>query len=638
MKKRILAMLLAFAMVFGLAACQESGGTTAEPTESVTESAADSTGESDQAPTVVDGGDTDIYDDPGDGRFLLKRGMKVKDVDVEVVEKVIQETALAYYYANPNTQYDVFTPNTIMPESVGSGRITSRLAPEFAFKEMKYYGVCRSFTADIIWDAFHYVCGGLDGTGCGANMGRSVYEYGSMYKARARVNGTLGEVESVEWTDKQAMLDEMQNGGLRPGDFILATPNTGQSGHVLMFLGDCFDTGVDYIMHCWPVNGGKWDPETGKEGEEPFGGVTLQTAEEFIFTGNGSPNWNLRADRMTDIIAYRFTNFEPFQEAEFTDAAITRYNKRGLHTYKTPSVGIYETVLKGEQVTITETIDNQSDEDYWLTVTEHIAEGTEFVSSSSTTKDQGSYTDKGIIWHVKVPAYGSVDVSYVTKVTADAGTVLDYPTGTVGLLPTRNVRMKVGQSRITLDEEDELWALTKYIPDFLNTGTFMDMDFLNVVYKRVVGVETNFPKTVQEYLNMMYDVKFPAKTDSTYMLCEKKVLPAESEYLNTMRILRFSIGKCIYLPDLMNTDRALITKEEFFKEGDVLIEAHGYNMQTITDIDSVSISVYLGAGYILRHTTKGTTLEKFSDVWEKMQSYKIAIVLRPSYYYDLESK
>ena len=628
MRKRLLALLLTFSLVVGFTACGgNSEGTSKE---------ADPTQESSQASVEENGGEGDIYDDPGDGRFLLKRGMKVKDVDLEVVEKVIQETALAYYYANPNTQYDVFTENTLMPASTGSGRITSRLAPEFAFKEAKYYAVCRSFTADVIWDAFHYVCGGLDGTGTSYNMGVPIYEYGSMYKGRARVSGGIGPVEDVEWTDKAAMLDEMQHGGLRPGDFILATPNTGQSGHVLMFLGDCLGNGTDYIMHCWPVNGGKWDPETGVEGEEPFGGVTLQTAEEFIFTTAGNPNWCLAQDKMTDIIAYRFTCAKDFQDAEFTDAAITRYNKRGLHIVKTPSVGIYETVLPGEQVTITETIDNRSDEDYWLTVTEHVAEGTEFVSSSSTTKDQGVLTDKGVVWHVLVPAYGSVEVSYVTKVLATPGTVLDYPVGSVGLLPSRNVRMKVGQSRITLDQEDALWALNKFIPDFLNSG-FKDMDFLNDVYGKIIGVETNFPKTLQEYLNIIYDVKFPAKTESTYMLVRKKEIPEEYKFLETMELLRFAIGKVVYLPDLMNTDRALITKEEFFKEGDVLLEAHGFNMQTITDIDSVSISVYLGAGLVLRHTTKGTTIEQFKDVWAKMQSYKVAIVLRPSYYYDLEN-
>ena len=635
--KRVLAMLLACTLIFGLVACRQSGGTTTDPTENLSESKTESKEESKPVEDVVNSGDFDIYDDPGDGRFMLKRGMKVKDVDIEVVETVIQETALAYYYSNPNTQYDLFTPNTIMTANEGSGRITSRLAPEFAFNEMKYYAICRSFTADVMWNAFHYLCGGLDGTFCATNMGVTVYEYGVKYKDRAKVTGS-SDKETAEWTDKEAMLDEMRDGGLRPGDFILATPNTGQDGHVLMFLGDCLGNGTDYVMHCWPVNGGSWNQETGIEGEEPLGGVTLQTAEEFIFSATGTPNWNLRAEHMTDIVVYRFTTEESFQEYEFTDAAITRYNKRGLHTEKNASVGIYQTVLNGEQVTITETVTNKSGEDYWLTVKEYIAEGTEFVSSSSDTKDQGNFKDGCVSWHIKVPSYESVEVSYVTKVRAEAGIVLDYPSGTVGLLPTRNVRMKVGQSRITLDQEDELWALLTTMPSFLNTGEFMDLDFVNVVYKRIIGVEIDLPKTIQEYLDALYNVSYPPRTESTFMLCEKKDIPEEYKYLDTMRILRFSIGKCIYLPDMMNTDRSLITKEEFFKEGDVLIETHGYNLQTVTDIDAVSISIYIGAGLVLRHTTKGTTIENFSEVWRPMQSYKVAVVLRPSYYYDLESK
>ena len=614
MLKRWFAAFLALILVFGLAACGEKPAETGAPDQS--------TGES----IEENGGD----DDPADGRLVLKKGMTLAEAGTEVVEKVIQETAMAYYYANPNTQYDLFTANTLMSAALGSGRITSRLAPEFAYPEMKYYAVCRSFTADVYWDAFNYMIGGLNGTGCGTNIGPVVAEIGSLY---ASYCNTPEEKERM-FKNKTEFIDCIQ-ANMRPGDIILATPNTGQSGHVIMFLGDLFDSGIDYIIHCWPVNGGKWDPETGADGEEPFGGVTLQTAEEFIYTSKGSPNWSLVQNTMTDIIVDRFTTDEEFMNGTFSDAAITRYNKPGLQVVKDTTTTIYETILTGETLTITETLTNRSDEDYTVTVTEHLTEGVEFVKSASDGKDQGSLSNDSIVWKVKVPSYDSAQVSYTVRITAEAGTVIEFPSGTVSTLPTRPVRVKVGKSRITIDQEDALWNLTKYIPNYLNSG-FMNMDFLNVVYSRIVGYDINLPKTLQEYLDKLYDVKYPPRTESTYMLVRKKEIAAEDQFLVDMEMPRFAIGKAVYLEDMINKDRSFVAKEEFFKEGDILIEMHGYNLQAAKRDDQTSFCIYLGAGKVLKHSTEGTEVTTFASTFGILPANNVSIVLRPTYYYDAE--
>ncbi|MBR5739440.1 MAG: hypothetical protein IKY02_05565, partial [Lachnospiraceae bacterium] len=78
---------------------------TAAPTETPTE-----------APTEPQPTEED-HDYPTDGRFYLKPGMKVVDVDPEVVLKVFQETALAYYYKNPYAQYNTRTGQTALGEN-----------------------------------------------------------------------------------------------------------------------------------------------------------------------------------------------------------------------------------------------------------------------------------------------------------------------------------------------------------------------------------------------------------------------------------------------------------------------------------------------------------------------------------------
>ncbi|MBO4410823.1 MAG: DUF11 domain-containing protein [Lachnospiraceae bacterium] len=611
---------LLLAVLLLTSSCTGAGTTTLAPTEPPTAAPTEApTAAPTEAPTEPQPTEPD-YDYPTDGSFYLKPGMKVGDVDVEVVKKVIQETALAYYYKNPDCQYDVQAPHTVLG-TVGSNHLTPRQSPEETTPETPYFAVCRSLPPDIYWDAFNFKTPGIDATGFGAAIDpeTAVYEFGTEYKKYA------GKKTQC-FMDKEEFMAAIK-AGLQPGDVILATKNDGTAGHVLLFIGDCFGDGENYVIHSWPVKGGKWDQKTGVEKWEPTGAARLQRAEDIIYDVGPSPNWALNQDKMDKIVIIRFLDNAKFLKAEFTDAAVTRYNKQGLEVTKTSTSDVYDTVLTGEEITITEELTNHSAAGYVVTVVENIAEGTAFVSSDSTGADKGKSADGTVTWTVEVPAGGTVSVSYTVKVTAAGTQKLVFPAGAVSSLPTRAVQTTVGKSRLTDAEAQKLLTDAETAAQELVSEEFADLNFVNLFYEKLFGVKTALPENLSDYLTALYDVKKPVLGYDYFALVRKK---EPDQVLTDYIIPRCELGYYYHNQDYVkNFDRILYLKEEYFEPGDVLIEMHGANLQRYSHPESMSVNVYLGNGQVLSYSMEGVTMTTFAATFSVATKFNYVVVLRP---------
>ena len=68
------------------------------------------------------------------------------------LEKVIADTAIAYYLKGPDCQYDSFLISGLGGTRTALNRQTVCRSPEEASPQMRYYTVCSSFPIDVYYD------------------------------------------------------------------------------------------------------------------------------------------------------------------------------------------------------------------------------------------------------------------------------------------------------------------------------------------------------------------------------------------------------------------------------------------------------------------------------------------------------
>ena len=569
----------------------------------------------------------------------LKPGMTVREAGPEVVEKVIQETALAYFHANPNVQYNLATPLTVVGVQgedvpVGPLMCTNGMSPEDCAKEINYSGVCRSYTAEIWYNAFGIWSPGFNCSWVGMNLKKDpetvVFDYGGLYFNGENIPFEAPNAYTSE--NKEEFLKVMR-AGLRPGDVILAVPDksTGNTGHVIMFLGDCFGNGTDYVTHCWPIGGGRWNLETGVNVREPYGAAVLQTCDEFLFSEGSSPNWSMRKDTMVCIVVSRPSIAKKFQDLPFSDAAVTRYNCPGLVVKKTVSVNTYGLVLPGETITVTERFENRSNEDYEITVRECIPEGTAFEATLGADRIAGNE----IFWKVKLPASEFKEISYDLKVTAKPGTVIRAGRGRADTLPTRPWQVRVGASRFGFTESARLEALREGVPESMKPAEFEDLAFIKRFYREVLNREIALPDTLDDYIKALFTVAKPNEAFPE-ILVPKETLSAEEQAIADLTVPRCRAGKYFMLPgdEVKMEERILDALEPFFLPGDVLLTMHGENNTlSAKDPDGIAFYIVLGGGKVLSCRKAGISIECFNETVERFGKENLAVMIRPAYLY-----
>lgn len=566
----------------------------------------------------------------------LRPGMTIREAGTEVAEIIIQETAVAYFHANPYVQYNTAAPLTVvgkqgLDDPEGPAMCTNGLLPEEASEDHNYYGVCRSYTADIFWAAFRVRIPGFNSSWVGMNVIKHpetiVYSFGGIYFKGEKYPLEMPNAYTSE--DREEFLRELRK-GLRPGDVILATPDqsTGNSGHLIMYVGDCFGTGVEYVTHCWPLGGGKLDPETGRNKREPYGAATFQTADEFLFSTGSSPNWSLTKETMVSIIVLRFLLWDKVLDAPLPEDAVTRYHCPKLVIRKTSSVGTYGIALPRETVTVTEKFINKSNEPYSFTVRESIPAGTAFQGTAGAEKISGNE----IFWKVRTDASDAAEISYQVKITAKPGELITFAPGKADGIATRGFSFRVGASRLSFTDLYRLGEVQKEIPAALIPAEFEDLVFAKRVYRALFGRETGLPDTLDAFLKAVYDVReitpeYPA------VLVPKEKPDGEGEILSRLIVPCFQAGKYFMIPgDEARCDgRIFDALEQFFLPGDVYVSMDGENTTAAADPEHIAIAVFLGNGMELRHTAAGTELLPFRDTVEVFAKENFAALLRPTY-------
>ncbi|MBQ7566922.1 MAG: S-layer homology domain-containing protein [Oscillospiraceae bacterium] len=526
----------------------------------------------------------------------------------EQLQQALVETAFAYYYHNPYVQYDGRAIT-----SGGKGRQADKGAPEDADVDSQVYSVCSNYCEKNYYEAFGFAL--YDGvtrtrTWCCMPTGTAgiAYQY---IGPETPLSVTEGE------KDLQKALTESRK-ILEPGDIICGANS--ESGHAMMYVGDCFGDGKQYILHCW---GSSWITETGEDKKEGAGSIKLQTVDECCYATGTSPNWYLGSGRHSDL---GFAIMRPLDDPKCpkvpTPSAASRLLFPRLEIWRDTDRTKFTAAQPGEEIPVTVTITNNSKTEYKeLPVVEHLPENAALVEGSVT--NGAKIEGKDIRWSVKVPAGKTIQLTYKVKMPATIGETVLFPKGKVAEIETRETSLVVGGKELTIAQQT---AIADYGKTAAEGGkSFADLDFFNRFYGKALGIDLGLPKTTAELVRKL------TKVNGNY-LYRKTPVAAEDAALDRMILPLHFTG--LYVSSENNWSRVRDYNRAFYQPGDLFICLKDKNTNAVKRTSDVDLMVYLGGGRVLTHTAAGTEITLYAQSIGKALKYNVLMVLRPTLGYE----
>ncbi|MBO4412328.1 MAG: PT domain-containing protein, partial [Lachnospiraceae bacterium] len=526
----------------------------------------------------------------------------------EQKQQVLIQTALAYYYHNPYVQYDGKT----ITES-GIQRHMDSGTPEDAALDSEVYSVCSNYCYKVYWESFHYKILGYDyaRTRTWAALPKDeqqivVYQY----------RGIGGE------TDIEKALRESR-AILEPGDIIVGANS--DSGHAMLYIGDCFGDGIEYILHCY---GTSHDSETGVESVEGHGSIYLQPVDECVYAprkegqNNAVPNYYLGVSDHNSLgFAVLRPLLDPALSDEPTPSAYSRLRYPGLDIKRDLDRYKYKSALTGEEVSVYLTITNHWDTGYReLPILECVPEGTTLVEGSVT--DGALIQGNRIHWSVKIPAGQSITLTYKVRMDAHLGETVTFEYGFVDSIPTRETTLVIGGKGFN---ENQQAAIVQTARSLIGTyDPFADLQSVNDFYAKALGLNLGLPSTTQELLDLI------AKgSDSTGLV--KRTDPDPT--FDRMIIPLHFAGRQVPL-DGDNWSRTRDYWAAFYEPGDIFIGLFGANKYSVKGYANLDLFIYLGNAKVLHFKEKGYEVLSFGTTIARAIKYNVLIALRPTLAYE----
>ncbi len=512
----------------------------------------------------------------------------------ELVEALIQ-TAMSYYYKNPYCQYE----NTAL-NNEGTIRQTWEKSAEYASADQYHYSVCSSFITGVYYNAFGYLLGKRSATGAGIPYVTNLYgELGGP--------GTVFISKDNDEASLQKAAQEIR-GLLEPGDIVVSYGQGG--GHAMLFLGDVLGNGTNYLIHCWGST-----IKSGVDKIEGAGAIYLQPEDELIFgkTAAGKPNWTVsemrRANRF--VCVYRPFLAEDFVP-EIKPVAQSRMKYPNIVITRALDRSTYDSVRKGEQFTLTLTVENKSLQDYrGLKVTEVLPEGARLVSGKTEAL-------------LDVKAGGKESLSLTYEVTAEPGSTVSFAAAAVDEIPTQELSIRVGYEALSGSQQKALVKLAEQITDGqISAGS--DLKAMNEIYRLITGKSVGLPDTTEEYLRECLSLK---------MVGEERLLKLKPETDSNRALLQMQVpklygGLCRKIePSLY--ERTLEIVDKRFQPGDVMVAMRGTDAVTVNREADLSVYIYLGERKFLCLNDTAARIENFSTATNDLLGANQFFVLRPS--------
>jgi len=533
------------------------------------------------------------------------------------MQQAVVELAAAYLRATANTRYDtdVMTAMTRLNgvEHVSTHDVVGTIAPDNI-----YLSNCSQFGYALYYETFGR--GPLDVNGHYAVVNNYIN------------NSVAGDPEVVLLLDKGA-----DNAGraefvrqakelLQPGDVVNSRFHGEEKSHTMVYVGDYKGDGGHWTIH----SSGGQPGHLGAAGKP-----TIKVSDWDVFLGNGL--FGAMRDTM-QISILRPINVMDYDM--LSDAGKSRVKFSGLDLMRQGDVWQYMDVQNGQEITVTQTVKNSGKTAYsGLTIADPAPEGGEIVAGS--VSHSGTVKDGGVFWTLNLAAGEEVKLTYKVKVTAQNGGAVKLAAGKAdGTIPTRDLVWYVGGKPV--DEAPFKALQTNPVVEGMteNTNT-MELDFANVFYKNVLGIDLGLTKSLQTVLDGMMDTIKVVGADAIAngkMLQPKPYseMTPEAQKVFNMTLPDHLVGFAVNVgtdPLTMRPpNRIKIYHKEAYRPGDIFVMLNGPFARKVRSAEKVEVAIYLGDGKVLMSKIDGTGLEvrNFADTVEKTFETNVMFTLRPS--------
>lgn len=498
------------------------------------------------------------------GDFDTKEMMILKEYNVGEIDnlrdyykEIIKEVAYSFYYQGTQIQYDQYNSR----RNVNSN-------PDDATEYRGIYLDCSSYVNSV----YHYVF----------NTDISNYKTQSTanFEAYAVNGGRSGDIvyycdTTISRTndEKNNILNEVK-GLLEVGDVInYRHGGSSTGGHVMMYIGN------DYFLHCTGSSltsgtktDGSFDPSTitsdgATSAERSGGAIQLLKASE-LFSNTSSKRYLFYTDQ-TSFCVIRPLN----RDLSLTNHASNKAFLMGLTFEKTASAPHMASVNKGEEITYTITIKNNSNKAINnIDVCDYISPYCEYKAGS--INNLGEVVGNNVSWSdLSINANGDISLTYTVIVKNDVsiGTIIESKDTLVN-----NVSMNKIYHIVSEYNDNQLDALVTKAKTYIGNNTYSD-DF------------TLFDDIYYNIFNKHLDANIRTSKAAIEALID---LDNNTKFTNTdlseMIICDLYGGLAIKDEMVSNNNRIRLIKDSYLDAGDIIVL---YNKKTNT----YKSYMYLGA-------------------------------------------
>lgn len=380
------------------------------------------------------------------------------------LQKAIVITAESYYLRGARAQYDqkAFTKST---GRAVNRRTTGLLKPEDYTEQAFSYHDCSSFAFDVYWSAL-----GFDFSEGWTKRNTKSFidnQYSVLKEYPERDFGSLS-IEEIEQKEQEF------RDALQPGDVIVYRKRGNSAGHAMVYVGN------DRMIH----SSGR-DFGTISDRHEATGTYLHDSVEETLLS-EGATRYLMTV--------HSYTILRPLNgfEGEIPADTVSRIGAmRGIMAEKLSSHTYGQTANLGEEITFTFHIENFSEGEKTLTITDTVPALTTYVSGADTVEGDT------LKWTVTLAAGENKDVSYKVKVTGDKAAIgkTIRSESTIEAVAVNCREITIGNT-LTKDQQA---ALTQAFAAKAQEG-LLGMELVNAAYSEAVGYEA-FPGVAVEDVN-----------------------------------------------------------------------------------------------------------------------------------------
>ena len=302
------------------------------------------------------------------------------------LQKAVVITAESFYLRGNYAQYDM---GMLYDKGFGGSmerRSVGVKAPEDYTSQNMGYTDCSGFVFDVYRTALDIeIIGGIPWT-------KPYCE---------SMDNTVLREKPIEWgngVDIDKKLKEFAD-TLQPGDIMVYRYKDGASGHAMLYVGN------GMMIHS---GGSSFSYEEGKENYEENGTYLYEPISDSLLKPGHK---RYLADKSVYVIVRPLDGFK----GDIPEDTLSRMNEmRGIKAEKLATCSYGQTANPNSEITFMFCIENRSDTDKTLTVTDTVPEFTQYILGAQ--KVDGNK----LSWEVEVPAGKKTEVSYKVKVMANA--------------------------------------------------------------------------------------------------------------------------------------------------------------------------------------------------------------------------